>query len=59
MNTGTSDPMQNAYFAAFYMSLGDALKLMEERQSAISVLPVVDSASSKLLGMIRLHDIYS
>lgn len=41
------------------MSLGDALKLMEERQSAISVLPVVDSASSKLLGMIRLHDIYS
>ena len=25
MNSGASDPMQNAYFAAFYMSLGDAL----------------------------------
>ena len=25
MNSGATDPMQNAYFAAFYMSLGDAL----------------------------------
>lgn len=34
----------------------DALKLMEERSSQISVLPVVDE-NGKCLGLIRLHDI--
>ncbi|MBK9216246.1 MAG: KpsF/GutQ family sugar-phosphate isomerase [Chloracidobacterium sp.] len=33
----------------------DALKLMEDRPSQISVLPVVDS--EKCVGLIRLHDI--
>jgi len=34
----------------------DALKLMEERESQIAVLPVVD-AEYRSLGLIRLHDI--
>jgi arabinose-5-phosphate isomerase len=37
--------------------LGDALRLMEERPSQISVLPVV-SARGRCLGLLRLHDIY-
>jgi arabinose-5-phosphate isomerase len=36
----------------------DALRLMEDRPSQISVLPVVDPASGQCLGLIRLHDIY-
>jgi len=35
----------------------DALSLMEDRPSQISVLPVVD-ADTRCLGLIRLHDIY-
>ena len=35
----------------------DALSLMEDRPSQISVLPVVD-ADGRCLGLIRLHDIY-
>lgn len=34
-----------------------ALDLMENRESQISVLPVVDN-DNKLMGLIRLHDIY-
>jgi arabinose-5-phosphate isomerase len=41
------------------VSLGNALKVMEDRNSPISVLPVVCKISNKLLGMIRLHDIYT
>ena len=37
-------------------SLSDAVKLMEERTSKLSVLPVVDEGILK--GIIRLHDIY-
>lgn len=40
------------------MLLADALKLMEERPSKISVLPVIEEKNKRLLGLIRLHDIY-
>ena len=36
----------------------DALRLMEDRPSQISVLPVVDPATAECLGLIRVHDIY-
>ena len=38
-------------------TLGEALELMEQRPSQISVLPVVDEAG-RALGLIRIHDIY-
>ena len=40
------------------MSLGEAVRIMEERPSQISVLPVVDEQDGKCLGLLRLHDIY-
>jgi arabinose-5-phosphate isomerase len=39
-------------------SLRDATRLMEDRPSQISVLPVVDSGSRRCLGLIRIHDMY-
>jgi arabinose-5-phosphate isomerase len=38
--------------------LHDALCLMEDRPRQISVLPVVNPAGGKCLGLLRLHDIY-
>src|SRR5580658_4081915 len=38
--------------------LQDALRMMEDRPSQISVLPVVERASGACLGLLRLHDIY-
>jgi arabinose-5-phosphate isomerase len=38
--------------------LQDALRLMEDRPSQISVLPVVDAAGGRCLGLVRLHDLY-
>ena len=38
--------------------LGDALEKMEKRDSPISVLPVVENVNN-LLGIVRIHDIYS
>ncbi|MGC6456071.1 MAG: KpsF/GutQ family sugar-phosphate isomerase [Coraliomargaritaceae bacterium] len=38
--------------------LGEALRIMEERTSQISVLPVVAAGSTKLEGLLRLHDAY-
>ena len=38
--------------------LHEALRLMEDRPSQISVLPVVDPATRRCLGLLRLHDIY-
>jgi len=35
-----------------------ALDLMENRPSQLSVLPVVDTATHRALGLLRLHDIY-
>jgi len=40
------------------MSLGEAVRIMEDRPSQISVLPVVDEPSRKCLGLLRLHDVY-
>jgi len=37
--------------------LGEAMRIMEERSSQISLLPVVDPDSGECLGLIRLHDI--
>ncbi len=39
-------------------SLAEALRLMEDRASQISVLPVVDPSTGACLGLVRLHDIY-
>jgi arabinose-5-phosphate isomerase len=38
-------------------TLQDALTLMEDRPSQISVLPVVDAAN-RIRGILRLHDVY-
>jgi arabinose-5-phosphate isomerase len=38
--------------------LREALRLMEDRPSQISVLPVIDH-QSRCLGLVRIHDIYS
>ena len=38
--------------------LKDALLLMEDRESQISVLPVVNGDSKSCAGLLRLHDIY-
>ncbi|MGB0408785.1 MAG: KpsF/GutQ family sugar-phosphate isomerase [Opitutales bacterium] len=40
------------------MSLGEAVRMMEDRPSQISVLPVVDRESGQLVGLLRLHDAY-
>lgn len=41
------------------LSLGKALKEMEEGSNQISVLPVYELKNKELLGLIRLHDIYT
>ena len=38
--------------------LKDALMLMEDRESQISVLPVVNGDGKSCAGLLRLHDIY-
>ena len=38
--------------------LHEALRLMEDRPSQISVLPVVEPAGQRCLGLLRLHDLY-
>jgi arabinose-5-phosphate isomerase len=39
-------------------TLHEALQLMENRPSQISVLPVVDGSTSCCVGLLRLHDVY-
>jgi arabinose-5-phosphate isomerase len=39
-------------------TLREALQLMEDRPSQISVLPVVDPRNNRCLGLVRLHDLY-
>ncbi len=41
------------------VSIGAALRIMEERPSQIAVLPVVAPEDGSLLGLLRLHDIYT
>lgn len=38
--------------------LGEALRIMEDRRSQISVLPVVSGGEGALRGLLRLHDAY-
>jgi len=38
--------------------LREALTLMEERESQISVLPVVNDDEKLCFGLLRLHDVY-
>ena len=40
------------------MPLGDAVRIMEDRSSQISVLPVVADQGGEFIGMLRLHDAY-
>jgi arabinose-5-phosphate isomerase len=39
-------------------TLKEAAHLMEDRPSQISVLPVLEAASERCLGLIRIHDIH-
>lgn len=48
----TKKPVKIHYSAL----LGEALSLMEQRESQINVLPVVDE-NNKCIGVVRLHDI--
>lgn len=36
----------------------EALRLMEDRPSQISVLPVINAADERCVGLVRLHDLY-
>lgn len=56
----TADACMTRHPVATYAgaTLGDAVRLMEERSSQISVLPVIDEATRKLVGLLRLHDAY-
>lgn len=40
------------------IKLGEALKIMEDRPTQITVLPVVDLQTQVFLGLVRVHDIY-
>lgn len=39
-------------------SLREAIRVMEDRPSQISVLPVLDLKTGRCLGLVRIHDIY-
>jgi arabinose-5-phosphate isomerase len=40
-------------------TLGKALEIMERGASKISILPVLERKSANLIGLLRLHDIFS
>ncbi len=48
----------NPIFITSDAILNDAINLMEDRSSQISVLPVVENGGKICIGLIRLHDIY-
>lgn len=41
-----------------HVTLSQAVKIMEDRPSQISVLPVVNPQTNQCLGLLRIHDIY-
>ena len=45
-------------FTRLNTSLGDAVRLMEDRSSQISILPVLANEGKQLVGILRLHDAY-
>lgn len=49
---------QNPIFTHSNMGLGQALRMMEDRPSQISVLPVVEEGTTQFLGLLRIHDAY-
>lgn len=49
---------QNPICAFADMSLGEAARVMEDRPSQISVLPVLSAPGGDLVGLLRIHDIY-
>jgi arabinose-5-phosphate isomerase len=49
---------RNPVRAAPGMSLAEATRLMEDRPSQLSVLPVVAGDTGKLAGLLRIHDVY-
>lgn len=53
-NVMTADPMATRPD----MTLGEAVRIMEDRASQISVLPVVADEGGQLVGLLRLHDAY-
>jgi CBS domain-containing protein len=40
-------------------TLGKALEIMERGATKISILPVLERKSANLIGLLRLHDIFS
>ena len=48
----------NPIFIYSNARLQDAVSLMEDRASQISVLPVLEEGSDNCVGLLRLHDIY-
>ena len=49
---------QNPISTHSNMGLGQALRIMEDRPSQISVLPVVEEGTTQFLGLLRIHDAY-
>lgn len=49
---------ENPICAFADMSLGEAARVMEDRPSQISVLPVLNAPGGDLVGLLRIHDIY-
>ena len=68
MNMNVSLPEELANFVKDKVSTGrygsssevvrEALRLMEDRPSQISVLPVAEPHYRRCLGLVRLHDLY-
>ena len=60
LNTATAGEVmtKNPVRAHPAMPLGEAARIMEDRPSQISVLPVTDPVTQRCVGLLRIHDIY-